>query len=139
MERETFSTNNQYTDSNNLRQNQLHNDLSYLEVRLWTGIKSQNFFTESHNSTNRNGWNVTNNWTPQNGKPLPTNLMRMSTSWWVTRASGKTMESKQKRLVVELVRTRIQLLAQTKKIWMKTYRIFNDDLAAITFKPRKIY
>ena len=54
-------------------------------------------------------------------------------------AFGKTMESKRKRLVVEIVRTRAELLAQTNKMWMKTYKIFNDDLAAITFKPRKIY
>ena len=52
---------------------------------------------------------------------------------------GKTMESKRKRLVVEIVRTRAELLAQTNKMWMKTYKILNDDLAAITFKPRKIY
>ena len=54
-------------------------------------------------------------------------------------AFGKTMESKRKRLVVEIVRTTAELLAQTNKMWMKTYKIFNDDLAAITFKPRKIY
>ena len=52
---------------------------------------------------------------------------------------GKTMESKRKRLVVEIVRTGAELLAQTNKMWMKTYKIFNDDLAAITSKPRKIY
>ena len=53
-------------------------------------------------------------------------------------AFGKTMKSKRKRLVVEIVRTRAELLAQTHRMWMKTYKIFNDDLAAITFKPRKI-
>ena len=49
------------------------------------------------------------------------------------------MESKRKRLLVEIVRTRAELLAQTNKMWLKTYKIFNDDLATITFKPRKIY
>ena len=54
-------------------------------------------------------------------------------------AFGKTMESKRKRLVVEKVRTETQLLALTNKMWMKTYRVFNDDLAAITFTPCKIH
>ena len=54
-------------------------------------------------------------------------------------AFGKTMESKRKRLVVEIVRTRGELLAETNKMWMKTYKIITDDLATITFKPRKIY
>ena len=54
-------------------------------------------------------------------------------------AMGKTMESKRKRLVIEIVRTRTQLVAQTNKKKMKTYKIFNKDSAAITFKPRKIY
>ena len=49
------------------------------------------------------------------------------------------MESKRKRLVVEIVRKRAELLAQTNKMRMKTYKIFNDDLAAIRFKPRKTY
>ena len=49
------------------------------------------------------------------------------------------MESKRKRLVVEIVRIRAELLAQTNKMWMKTYKTLKDDLATITFKPRKIY
>ena len=53
-------------------------------------------------------------------------------------AFGNTMESNRKRLVVEIVRTSAEWLAQTYKMWMKTYKIFNDDLATITFKPRKI-
>ena len=49
------------------------------------------------------------------------------------------MESERKRLVVRIMRQRTQLLAQTNNMWMKTYKIFNNDLAAITFKPRKTY
>ena len=30
-------------------------------------------------------------------------------------------------------------VACTNKMWMKTYKIGNNDLAAITFKPRNIY
>ena len=52
---------------------------------------------------------------------------------------GKTMKSEQKSSVVEIVCTRTLLLAQTKKMWMKTDKIFNNDLPAITFKPRKIH
>ena len=54
-------------------------------------------------------------------------------------ALGKAMESKRKRLLVEIICTRTRLLAQTNKTWMKTCKIFHNDLAAITFKPRKVY
>ena len=54
-------------------------------------------------------------------------------------AFGKTMESKRKRLCVEVVRTQDELQKQTSKMWMKTYKIFNNQLAAITFTQRKIY
>ena len=42
------------------------------------------------------------------------------------------------RLVVGIVPTRTGLLEQTNKMWMNTNKIFNNDLAAITFKPRII-
>ena len=48
-------------------------------------------------------------------------------------AFGKTMESKRKRLRVEVVRTQDELQKQTSRVWMKTYKIFNNQLAAITF------
>ena len=54
-------------------------------------------------------------------------------------AFGKTMESKRKRLQVEIVRTREDLLAQTNKMWMITYKIFDNQSAAISFNQRKIY
>ena len=47
-------------------------------------------------------------------------------------ASGKTIETKRKRYVVDSFRTRTTLLAQTNKIWMKTYKKFNSNLAAVT-------
>ena len=43
-----------------------------------------------------------------------------------------------KRLVVEIVRTRTQLIAQTSNMSMKTYKLVNNDFAAKTFKPRKM-
>ena len=52
-------------------------------------------------------------------------------------AFGKTMESKRKRLQVEIVRTREKLQAQPNKKWMKTYKIFDNQLAAISFNQRK--
>ena len=54
-------------------------------------------------------------------------------------APGKTMESKRKRLQVEIVRTREELLAQTNKMWMKTYKIFDNQIAATSFNQRKYY
>ena len=54
-------------------------------------------------------------------------------------AFGKTLESKRKRLQVEIGRTREELLAQTNKKWMKTYKIFDNQLAAISFNRRKLY
>ena len=54
-------------------------------------------------------------------------------------AFGKTMESKRKRLSIEIVRTQDELQKQTSKMWMKTFKIFNNQLAAITFAQRKIY
>ena len=54
-------------------------------------------------------------------------------------AFGKTLESKRKRLQVEIGRTREELLAQTNKKWMKTYKIFDNQLAAISFNQRKLY
>ena len=54
-------------------------------------------------------------------------------------AFGKTMESKRKRLQVENVRIRGELLAQTSKMWIKTYKMFDNQLAAISFNQRKIY
>ena len=45
-------------------------------------------------------------------------------------AFGKTMESKRKRLSIEIVRTQDELQKQTSKMWMKTFK---------TFAQRKIY
>ena len=56
-----------------------------------------------------------------------------------TSAFGETMESKNKRLHVEIVRTREELLAQTNKLCMKTYKIFDNQLTALSFNQRKIY
>jgi len=54
-------------------------------------------------------------------------------------AFGKTRECKSKRLFIEIVRTRDELQKQTIKTWMKTFKIFNKQLAAITFAQRGIY
>ena len=52
---------------------------------------------------------------------------------------GKTMESKRKRMQVEIVCTRGELPAQTNKMWMKTKTIFDNQLAAISCNQRKFY
>ena len=54
-------------------------------------------------------------------------------------AFGKIMESKRKTLSIVIVRTQDELQKQTSKMWMKTFKIFNNQLAAITFAQRKIY
>ena len=54
-------------------------------------------------------------------------------------AFGKTMGSKRKRLSIEIIRTQDELEKQTSEMWMKTFKIFNNQLAAITFAQRKIY
>ena len=109
-------------------QNHLNIALSYFEIILWAGIWSQSF-TECYNSTNQNGLNLRNNWTLRNGKPLSTSLRRIFTSWWVIRHSEKRWK----------VNEKDWLLAQMNKMWMKTYKLFNNDVAAITFKPLKMY
>ena len=133
-----FSTKKkQKIDSNTLGQNQLHIALSYFEYILWTGIRShKNWQSVTIPSTKMSHTlHTTENCKTESlHNKLYLNFYKLMSK----SAFAKTMESLQRRLVVEIVNTIIQLLAQTKEMWMKTNQRFNNVLAAITFIPLKI-
>ena len=52
---------------------------------------------------------------------------------------GKTLESKRNRVQVQLIRTPEEARNAADKTLLKTFKIFDENLAAVTFKKPKIY